>query len=112
MADRERFDREALLRRLDGDTALAAEIAALFLEHYPDRLADLRQAIDEGRPQAVERAAHSLRGALLTVAADGVARRLRELEDLGRAGRLEPAAAALARIEDELEGLALELRCL
>ena len=58
------FDRERTLASVDGDMELLREVVGLFLEEYPKTLAEIRDAIDEGDPHRLNRAAHSLKGSV------------------------------------------------
>jgi PAS domain S-box-containing protein len=58
------FDNAALLARVEGDTQLLAEMAALFLKNYPQRLAEIRLAMEQNDARALERAAHALQGSV------------------------------------------------
>src|SRR5204862_59394 len=60
----EPFDREALLQSIDGDRALLAEIAALFLDGCPAALHRMRVAIEARNAEVLGRAAHSFKGSL------------------------------------------------
>ena len=54
-------------------------------------------------PAALMRAAHTLSGSLRVLGAAAATALVGRLEALGREGRLEGAAALLARLEPELE---------
>ena len=58
----------------------------------------------------LERAAHTLKGALLNISAEPAAEAASRLEQLGRAGDLGGGAAALRELETRLHDLDLELR--
>ena len=57
-------DRAAALEGLDGDEELLQDLAAVFLEDSPRLMAAVRQAVAEGDPGRLERAAHSLKGSV------------------------------------------------
>jgi hypothetical protein len=81
--------RDALLR-LDGDSALLLELAALFIEDGPQLVQTLYQALDEGRLSDSWRAVHSLQGVLVNF---GALRAIAQAERLS-ASLHEPAQAA------------------
>jgi PAS domain S-box-containing protein len=88
--DPERF---AVLRDLDGgDGELLAAIIDGYLDEAATLLAALREALAEGDPHSVERAAHALKGASANLGAVHVADTCATLEALGRAGTLSTAA--------------------
>lgn len=104
------FDRKALLDRLDGDLRLARELIATYLEESPAMWADLRDALDSGACSELERAAHSLRGALAAVSAPQAVQLADRLETASREGHLSEAPARVAELEAELERLDQALR--
>jgi two-component system, sensor histidine kinase and response regulator len=71
-------------------------------DHDADaHLAMLRRAIAEGDTGRLAREAHALRGASLTIGAQGMADLCRQLESLETTHRLEGALATLKRLESE-----------
>ncbi|MBI4517041.1 MAG: Hpt domain-containing protein [Deltaproteobacteria bacterium] len=99
------LDQDTMLARLEGDVELLREIAALFLEDYPERLAALHAAIAGGDAQALELAAHSLKGSLGNFAAERAVAAALRLELIGRGGNLARAGEACAELEKELARL-------
>ena len=55
---------ERMLSRLDGDTELATQLAAIFIDEYPRMLERLRGAVASGSADDVRRAAHALKGSV------------------------------------------------
>ncbi len=107
------FDRDDMLERLGGDDELMREVLALFLEECPAMLDAVRRAVGERDPLQAQHAAHTLKGALLNIAAAPAAEHAREIEDRAREGRLEGMAdmvsdleGVLGRLQDELELIA------
>ncbi|MES2296454.1 MAG: response regulator [Pseudomonadota bacterium] len=101
------------LQRLDGDTDLLLELAALFLDDGPAMLALLREALGRQDVPASQRAVHSLKGVLVNF---GAQRAITQLERLsaslhdGRDAAQWPARAeALAPALDEVYGALREL---
>ena len=109
---KEAFDREAALARVEGDESLLADLARLLLEEGPKMLATVQAAIAEKDAKQLERAAHSLKGAVSTFAAAGASDAALKLERLGRAGELEGAAHALAQMESQMDRLQAALQSL
>ncbi len=100
--DGERF---AVLRDLDGgDGDLLSAIMSEYLDDGVRSLATLREALAEGDPQALERAAHTLKGSSANLGAVRVAEICSQLEALGRAGAL---ATAPHLVDDAETALAL-----
>jgi CheY-like chemotaxis protein len=106
------FDRNLALARVDGDEALLADLARLFLDESPNMLAALQTALAENDAARLERAAHSLKGAVSTFAARDAVDAALKLERLGRAGDLEEAPQACDALESQLERLRIALQAL
>jgi CheY-like chemotaxis protein len=74
-------------------------LAALFSADTPERLAALRQAAVDGDGNRLMDVAHSLKGSAASLGAGAMVALCRELEELGRSGRLENVEETVARIE-------------
>jgi len=98
-------DTTALMGIVDGDKGLLTELGQLFLEDYPIQMTELRKAIDRGDVCQLERTAHSLKGALGTIAASNARTLAHELELMGHTARLDKAASILQQLTAELERL-------
>ena len=72
-------------------------------------LAVLRAAIAGGNTERLRQEAHALKGASLTIGAQGMADLCMELESLGMAQSVEGAPATLARLECEYERVKSEI---
>ena len=103
------IDEEALLERVAGDPAFLATMVGIFVADAPTRLDAIRAGLQQADAQGVERAAHSLKGALATMAADTAAAAASQLEQLGRAGTLEGAAEVLTALEQQVEAVTAAL---
>ncbi len=101
-------DLDAALEVVGGDRELLREAVGLFLEEdYPRQLKDLREGLERQDAQAVKRAAHGMRGALISFggrAARDVALRL---ETMGREGDLRGAQGVLDELEVEVKRFAV-----
>jgi signal transduction histidine kinase/AmiR/NasT family two-component response regulator len=97
------LDRDELLRTCAGDEGLVRQLVGLFLADYPQRLAELRAALQAGDGAGVRLAAHTLKGAASTFAAAAVRTAAGRLEEMGRSGHLAGAADVCASLERELE---------
>jgi CheY-like chemotaxis protein/HPt (histidine-containing phosphotransfer) domain-containing protein len=95
-------DADAALQTLGGDPGLLHQLAHAFLDDYPRSLARVRAAVTAGEATAVERAAHSLKGAVGVFGAPRAMAAAQRLETLGRLGALEEATGAFAALETEL----------
>jgi CheY-like chemotaxis protein/nitrogen-specific signal transduction histidine kinase/HPt (histidine-containing phosphotransfer) domain-containing protein len=104
------FDREEALRRANGDEALLAELTGLFLQETPETLKAIATAVEEEDILGLERLAHRLKGALLTLSAHRAARAALELEASARTGGVDAARAASVGLRLEVDALEAELR--
>jgi two-component system sensor histidine kinase/response regulator len=94
------IDKTALLERFEGDGDLLREIVGLFLEECPRRLADMRDALGRGDSDALQQAAHSIKGSVGNFNAEAAVEAALQLEMMSQAGdmaRLDEACAALER---------------
>ena len=105
MTDEPPLDIDQALRLVADDPELLADLGVEFLNQVPQRTAQLRQALDLGDAGTVWHVAHSLKGALSSLAAMSACQQATELERLGRAGRLDAARHRLDGLERELRRL-------
>ena len=103
------FDRETMLERLGGDDELLGEVVELFSEECPGMIAALRSAISAQNSKAMQLAAHSLKGALLNIAADSAAEVACKLEDLADEAQFDGTESLFAELTQALEQLDSEL---
>jgi len=103
------IDQEALLERVAGDPDFLATMVDIFVADAPTRLDAIRAGLRQADAQVVERAAHSLKGALATMAADTAAAQAFRLEQLGRSGTLTGADEILAALEAQVAAVTLAL---
>ena len=106
------LDRELALTRVGGDAELLREIAVLFLEDYPQSLAEIREALDRGDAHKIERTAHGLKGSVANFGAANAVSAAKQIENLGRAKQLEEVGAVLVTLELALATLRPELEAL
>ena len=95
------------MRMLDGlhrdGKSLFQRAAVSFEANALGNLADLRSAVADLDGDALAAHAHRLRGSATNVGLPALGQAAGELEDLGRDGRLEDAAAALGRLATALD---------
>jgi len=96
------LDHAALMARLDGDTVLLAEIVELFLESAPRLMRDLKKALAARDGASVERAAHTLKGAVANFGARAALETTMRMERLGHEGDLTGARRAWTPLEKEM----------
>lgn len=106
------LDRKAALDRVGGDLDLLKDIAHVFLDDCPRSLEELRLAAARGDCPTVERVAHGLKGAASNFGASRVVAAGFAIEKMGRAGKLDHFAMAMATLEAALGALLRELEAL
>jgi len=106
----ETFDLERAMETVLGNRELFREIAAMFLDGLPGYMAQIGEAIDGGDGTALNRAAHSLKGAVGNFGADRAVEAAYHLEKLGKNEELDRAAAGLSTLEDVIGALSDEMQ--
>ncbi|MDP1827301.1 MAG: Hpt domain-containing protein [Archangium sp.] len=101
----EPLDWGALRENCAGDESLVNEVLDLFRGEAGALLSDVGKAIDAGDAVAVKRAAHRLKGALVSLGARPSTERARALEACGGAGELATAPDLYAQLETEMARL-------
>jgi PAS domain S-box-containing protein len=95
-------------RAMIGDESIS-ELIDLFFKDSAKQLAELQQAAAGGDAEKMERVAHTLKSSSATLGALPLSAMCQELEDLGRAGKLEGASERVARLEVEYISAKAEL---
>jgi two-component system, sensor histidine kinase and response regulator len=103
-------DVDELLARVDGDRQLLAELVQLFNEESPQTLLELRRSAAVGDYAALQRAAHTLKGALANLSATPAAESAHALELIGRQHGASRGAVEMAERIAELEAAVDKLR--
>lgn len=106
------LDYETALERVGGDKELLAELAGMFEEEYPQLLDGVRNGLRTADGNAVNAAAHQLKGLLAQFGADRARDAAHEVDTAGRAGDLKQAAEAFGELERLMERLQPELRAM
>ncbi|MCZ6634460.1 MAG: ATP-binding protein [bacterium] len=99
------FDRKAILENLGGDEDLLLEIVDVFLIDCPVMVSRIEQALSARDAQALERSAHTLKGALNNFCADAPVQAVLHLESIGREAAWDGAEAAFDTLQKEIEHL-------
>ena len=106
------LDRSALYDQVGDEPELLLRIVGLFLDDSRTVLASLLEGLTKNDNDAIQRGAHRLKGALLTLGANPAAEIARELENIGRSGSLDGADTVLHDLQRELAALQPELEAL
>ena len=100
------------LDHVEGDEQLLADLAGVFLKDYPAQMKEIRRAIDQQDLAGIERAAHSLKGAVANFGARRTFNVAFELEKASRGGDLAECRRLSTTLEAEMGRLKQELECL
>ncbi len=103
------YDRAQLERNVDGDLSLMRELVDAFVVSHGEQVNALQSALSERRVAEALRAAHSLKGMLLTLAASEAAQVAYDMELSLRSHEVEHAVARMPELAVELERLVLDL---
>lgn len=82
------FDAATMLRNIGGDTELLEQLVKLFLQRHQTMLEAIREALAGRDQEAVEQAAHALKGTASNLCASEVVLYAGQLEAFGRLGTL------------------------
>jgi len=96
-------DLKRLLEVLDDDRDLLGELLEIFRADYPKHINAAQQAIAEQRPRELERAGHTLKGALGNLSARHAWSLAHKIEMMGKGGDLTLAQATLDELRNEIE---------
>ena len=108
----EAIDWDALKENCAGDDDLVAEIVDLFRRECGAMLDDVRQAGGSKDALAVKKSAHRLRGALVSLAANGAAEIAGTLEKMGAENNMTAVDSMVESLNAEMSRLlaALEVK--
>ncbi|EKD55727.1 MAG: Sensor protein, partial [uncultured bacterium] len=95
------FNYANLKDNMDGDEHLMSEIIKMFLEAWPQYLADIAGAVEAKDADRLMRCSHRLKGSALNACADEIASALLALEMMGKRGEVESAADVYDSLNDK-----------
>jgi two-component system sensor histidine kinase/response regulator len=96
---------DPIQRRFEDDEELLRQLAVIFLEDYPVRLAAIADAFAHEDADALLRAAHTLKGGVSVICDNGPTLVVRELEVAAKQKDLTLARAIHVRLEVQMEAL-------
>lgn len=108
--DKEVFDLEAALGRMEGDQDLLEEMIDIFLSDYPNQVNEIRAAIDRKDAEELVNAAHALKGAVGNFGAKRVFELAQSLEKSAKDSNCEDWLNSFQNLEQELAKLDPALR--
>jgi len=102
-------DATALMARLEGDRELLAELVELFVAEGQALIQTIDNAVAASDPEAVHRAAHTLKGAVANFCAPAAVSAALALETAGRTREMADAPHLLARLRAEIDAVTTAL---
>jgi two-component system, sensor histidine kinase and response regulator len=103
-------DRDKALDLMGGKAVILKRISRVYVSNSPGQMEQLREAVESGRLEDVQRLAHSIKSAAASVGGERVSRLSFSMEKAAAAQDLEEVRRLLAIIQDEAEILETELR--
>lgn len=104
------FDRENTMRRVEGDLVLLERLYHYFLDERPRLSRSLSAALADKDFDALQEAAHSLKGAAIAIGAEAAGSTLLSLENAAKTEDVDAARRHLTRLDRELELFDREMR--
>jgi two-component system sensor histidine kinase/response regulator len=95
-------DLEAALFRFDDDRAFMMKMCQEFKDHLPDRVAELKSALNAGEIIALGRIAHNLKGVSMNFNANPLSKLAAKLEECGKQKNMADASALVEQITIEI----------
>ena len=93
----------------EGEPDILNELIELFLDEVQPQLVALREAMEAGDAQSVERIAHTLNGSCGNMGAKRMVALCAELEEMGHSETLAGAPVLISRLEEEFERVRVAL---
>jgi HPt (histidine-containing phosphotransfer) domain-containing protein len=104
------LDLQKLDQNMDGDAEMLRDIVDAFLRDLPQRERELQESLTRRDAPTLARAAHTMKGLLLTLGAKPAADVALQLEILARCGNLGEAEGLAKELRQELTQLTPALR--
>ena len=101
-ANKDGFDRRAVLHRLDGDVELLGQLVEMFFQECPEYLDQIRAAISDQDNEALRKSAHGLKGPVSTLGLTSALDAVLELEGIGKSDSMEGSQSAYDELNREL----------
>jgi len=108
--EEEAYDREVLMERVESDTELIKMLVDVFESDRPKLLGDIETALEDDDAEALERAAHTIKGALGVFGAEPARARAERLEFIGREGAVGDGKSQYPELKQAVLGLEVELK--
>jgi two-component system, sensor histidine kinase and response regulator len=99
------FDRDELLKTIDGDGYLFKEIIGVFRKEAAVLISAMDDAVGDENSGGIAEAAHSIKGSALTIGAERIARLAYILEEMGEGHDVAMARQVLVHLKAAHEDL-------
>ncbi len=103
------LDEQSLRDRVDSDETLLCGLIEVFQKDLPRLVNELREAVSDKDPRALEHAAHALKGAIAIFSARTACDTAAALENMGRDGEISGASELFSRLTDEISAVKVAL---
>jgi signal transduction histidine kinase/DNA-binding NarL/FixJ family response regulator len=103
--EKDTFDFQSALERVEGDTILLRELVEIFVNDAPRHLRDVRRFMENGDLAELSRTAHALKGMLSNFGPTSAHESAARLERLTQSGNLVACREACAALETDLNQL-------
>ncbi|MCA9070934.1 MAG: response regulator, partial [Planctomycetaceae bacterium] len=110
VATTKQINTDSAKARMGGNEELVIDLARFFLDDAPKLSRDIEQGIADGQAEAVERAAHSLKGLAANFDAETLATQCLALEEHGRNDDLKKAKGRLRDLHKTVQAVCEELK--
>jgi CheY-like chemotaxis protein/HPt (histidine-containing phosphotransfer) domain-containing protein len=94
----------------EGKEDLLNKIITIFLNDSPERLEELRKAVNSGDAPSINRVAHTLKSSCANLGAMNLSSHFKRMEAMGRTNSIEHAPELLSQIEIEFKAVEAGLR--
>jgi len=94
------FVPQRALELVEGDRSVLASVVRLFLDQTPERMEEIHRALDAGDAGDLERSAHTLEGAAVSLAMPRLRDITHRIAIHSQRGELEEAAALVAELDE------------
>ncbi len=106
------IDRETLMERVGHSPELLVELIELFIQLGPEMLAEIKDSIERGSAEDLQRSAHTFKGSVGNFAAQDVFQTALSLENMGRNQEMSRAQDVVNLLENEMNILTEELKAM
>lgn len=103
--DIEIFDKQAALKRMEGDEELLQDMVEIFLEDFPNQMNDIGVAIDTNDAEKLVNAAHALKGSVGNFGAKRTFEAAQKLEGLAKDNAIHDWQDAWSCLQSEMSTL-------